>query len=123
MPDARELPRMLRAVVPLVGAGDTGVGELVADRLPRLAAVVRALNDLAVPAGGLRCVQPVRIGRRPLQVVHLPPREQRAFDAPVITRSVRRHDERALPRAHEEPNSAHGFLLLRSRTSILSNDE
>ena len=50
VPDALELPRMRRAVVPLVGAGHAVVGELVADRLPGLAAVVRALDHLAEPA-------------------------------------------------------------------------
>ena len=56
VPDPLELPRMRRAVVPLVRAGNAVVDELVADRLPRLAAVVRALNELAEPAGGLRRV-------------------------------------------------------------------
>jgi hypothetical protein len=40
MPDALELPGMRRAVVPLVRAGDAVVDELVAHRLPGLAAVV-----------------------------------------------------------------------------------
>ena len=40
MPDALELPGMRRAVVPLVSAGDAVVDELVAHRLPGLAAVV-----------------------------------------------------------------------------------
>ena len=47
VPDALELPRMRRAVVPLVRAGHAVVDELVADRLPRLAAVVRALDRSA----------------------------------------------------------------------------
>src|ERR671931_176075 len=112
VPHARKLPRMLRAVVPLVRARNPVVGELVADGLPGLAAVLRPLDDLAVPAGGLRGVQPVRIGRRAVQVVDLPTREQRAFDLPIVARSVRRQDERALTGAHEEPHSAHRFLLL-----------
>ena len=36
MPDALELPGMLRAVVPLVGAGHAVIVELVSDRLPGL---------------------------------------------------------------------------------------
>ena len=50
VPDALELPRVRRAVVPLVRAGHAVVDELVADRLPGLAAVVRALDQLAEPA-------------------------------------------------------------------------
>src|ERR671918_2638572 len=74
MPHPFELPGALGAVVPLVGGeGLAGlvrgaVDELVADaarrivwlgyllpagHLPRLAAVIRALNDLPEPAGGL----------------------------------------------------------------------
>ena len=60
MPDALELPGMRRAVVPLVRAGNAVVCELVADRLPGLAAVVGALDDLSEPAAGLRRIQPVR---------------------------------------------------------------
>src|SRR5207248_11707062 len=45
MPHPRELPGMLRPVVPLVRARNALVRELVADRLPGLAAVVRALDD------------------------------------------------------------------------------
>src|SRR2546422_9625593 len=83
MPDALELPGMLRAVVPLMrGEGlarlrGRVVGELVAlafgeafrglfqhtsRRLPRLAAVAGALDDLSEPPARLRRVQPVRIG-------------------------------------------------------------
>src|SRR5438552_11333947 len=83
VPDARELPGVLRAVVPLMRSGDAVVRELVADRVPRLPPVVRALNDLAMPPGGLGRVQPVRIDRRRVEVVDLPPREQRALDLPI----------------------------------------
>ena len=109
VPHARELPRMLRAVVPLVCARHAVVRELVADGLPVLPAVVRALHDLAVPARGLGCVHPVRVGRRPLQVVDLPARKQRALDVPVIARPVRGQDERAFLGPHEEPHLAHRF--------------
>ena len=40
VPDALEFPGVRRAVVPLMRAGDAVVDELVADRLPGLAAVV-----------------------------------------------------------------------------------
>src|SRR5207244_292722 len=112
VPDACEFPGVLRAVVPLMRAGDAVVRELVADRLPRLPSIVGALDDLAMPTGGLRRVQPARIDRRSFQVVHLPPREQRALDIPIVTRTVRRQDERALSRTHEETHSAHRSLLL-----------
>jgi hypothetical protein len=50
VPDALELPGMGRAVIPLVRARDSVVGEVVADRGPGLAAIVGALHDLAEPA-------------------------------------------------------------------------
>src|SRR5204862_2677432 len=105
--DARELPRVLRAVVPLMCAGNAVVGELIADRFPGLPTVVRALHYPPVPTGGLRRVHPVWIGRRRVQVVDLPAREQRALDVPTVTRSLRCQDERAFPRTHAEPHSAH----------------
>ena len=72
MPDALELPGMRRAVVPLVRAGNAVVVELVADRLPGLAAVVGALDQLAEPAAGLRRIESIRIDGRSLDVVNLP---------------------------------------------------
>ena len=61
VPDALELPRMRRAVVPLMRAGHAVVLELVADRLPRLAAIVGSLHDLPEPAGALRRVEAIRV--------------------------------------------------------------
>ena len=118
VPDARELPRVLGAVVPLVRPGNAVVRELVADGLPVLAAVVGALHHLAVPAGGLRRVQAIRVGRRALQVVHLPAREERALDVPVVARPVRGHDERSLTCPYEKPHLAHRSLPLSSVRSI-----
>ena len=89
MPDALELPRVRRAVVPLVRAGHAVVGELVADRLPGLAAVVGALDELAEPAAGLRRVDAVRIDRRPLEVVDLPAGEVGAAHVPPVALAVR----------------------------------
>ena len=109
VPDALELPRVRRAVVPLVRAGDAVVHELVAHRLPRLAAVVGALDHLPEPAAGLRRVEPVRVGGRALEVVDLPAAEVRAADVPPLALAVRRQDERALARADQYPYSAHRF--------------
>src|ERR1035438_956532 len=53
MPDSLELPGVGCAVVPLVSAGLPLVGELVAYRRPRLAAVVGTLDQLPEPAAGL----------------------------------------------------------------------
>ena len=61
MPDALELPRSRRAVVPLVCTGHTLVDELVADWLPRSASIIGALDELTEPTAGLRSVQPIRI--------------------------------------------------------------
>src|SRR5438552_8655056 len=63
MPDSRELPWMRCAVVPLMRSRNAVVRELVAGGLPRLAAVVRALNELSEPAAALRRVQSIRVNR------------------------------------------------------------
>src|SRR5947208_14709742 len=96
VPDARELPGVLRAVVPLMLAGNAVVGELIADRFPRLRTVVRALHYLPVPTSGLRRVNPVRIARPHLQVVDLPAREQLASDVPFVPLSIQYQYEYAL---------------------------
>src|SRR6202167_602008 len=88
---------MRRAVVPLVSAGDAVVSKFVADRFPRLAAVVGSLDKLPKPAGGLRCIQPIRIYGRSLHVVNLPARKVRATDVPMFALRVGSEDERALP--------------------------
>src|SRR5262249_20638309 len=111
MPDADELPGPRRPVVPEVRAGGSVVGELVPDRFPRLAPVVRALDQLTEPAAGLRGVESVRIGGRSLDVVHLPAAEVRPTDVPLLARAVGLHDERALARADQYPYSAHALLL------------
>ncbi len=63
VPDPGELPRVRRAVVPLVRAGLALVAEIVADRRPGHPAVVGTLDHLAEPAAGLRGVQPVLVRR------------------------------------------------------------
>src|SRR3984893_9440218 len=107
MPDALELPGVRLAVVPHVRAGDAVVGELVAHGLPRLAAVVGALDHLPEPAAGLRRVEPIRVDGRALEVVDLPPREVGPADVPTFSLGVRPQDERTLPRPHKNPYSAH----------------
>src|SRR5262249_16956512 len=110
-PDALELPRMLRAVVPLVRAGRAVVDELVSDGLPRLAAVARALHDLPEPAARLRRVEPAGIGGRAAEVIHLPAGEVRAGDVPLLALAIRGQDEGALLGAHEYANATHAMLL------------
>ena len=83
MPDALEFPRMRRAVIPLVRSGDAVVDELVADRLPGLAAVAGTLDQLPKPAARLGRVQAVRIEGRALQMVDFPAREMRARSHPT----------------------------------------
>src|SRR5881628_3161520 len=98
MPDALELPRMLRAVVPHVRPGDAIVDELVAlalrhsvgrflhptaRRHPGFSTVARTLNDLAEPAARLRCVEAVRINRRTFDVINFPASEMRAVHFPA----------------------------------------
>ena len=107
MPDALELPWMRRPVVPLVRARHALVDELVSHRLPRLPPVVRALNHLPEPAGGLRDVDPVGIRRRSLQVIDLPPAEMRSRHIPVLSAAVGRENERSLLGTDEDSYAAH----------------
>ena len=107
MPDPRELPRVRRAVVPLVRAGVAVVAELVADRRPGPPPVVGPLDQLAEPPAGLGRVQPVRVGGRPRDVVDLPAGEMRAADVPGRAPGVGGEDERALARADQHPYTAH----------------
>src|SRR5262245_64155187 len=98
---------MRRAVVPEMCAGGTVVHELVADRLPRLAAVVGALDHLPEPAAGLRGVEMVGIGGRSLEVIDLPAAEVRTTHVPALALAVRRDDERALACPDENSYPAH----------------
>src|SRR2546421_12221105 len=113
MPDPLELPRPQRPVVPQMIAGRTFVGEVVADRLPGPAAVVRTLDDLPEPSRGLRGVQPARVSRRPGHVVHLPAAEMRTLDLPGPALTIRRQDEGTLARTHQHSYSTHALLLSR----------
>src|SRR5882762_6520870 len=85
VPDPLELPRVRRAVVPLVSAGNAVVNKFVTYRLPSLSPVVRALDLLPKPAAGLRCIQPVRISVRALQMVDLPAPKKRPINVPPLS--------------------------------------
>src|SRR5262249_44293134 len=107
VPDSLEFPGVLRAVVPLVSPRDTVILELVADRLPRLATVVGALDHLTEPAAGLRRIQPARVDGRTLEMVDLPACKVGAVDLPPLALGVRRQDEPALACANQYADSPH----------------
>ena len=107
MPHPRELPRVWGPVVPLVRAGHPRVAEVVTGRLPCRSAVVRPLDELAEPRRGLGRVEPVRIRRRTLEVVHLPPAEGGAGNLPLRPLGIRRQDEGALASADQRAYTAH----------------
>src|SRR5215217_2097942 len=102
---------MLRAVVPLVRAGDTIVDELVPYRVPRSPPVVGTLHRLPEPPAGLRGIEPVRIDRRALQVIHLPASEVGATDIPPFALLIRCQYERTLARTNQNPHATHPRLL------------
>src|ERR1700722_5988592 len=132
MPHPLELPRMLRSVVPLVrgqrlaAGGRSIVSKFVALALgrasrrrvarrgsrlmPSLAAVIRALNDLAKPAARLRRIDAVRVNRRSLDVIKFPAGEMRPADFPFFAFAIRRQNERALVCAHQNSYFAHKFI-------------
>src|SRR6185503_13150084 len=121
MPDTLKLPRVLRAVIPLVrGEGFAasrgsvidelvafahwrpvgtcrGLAWLCAGLLPCLTPIVGALDDLPEPTTGLRGVQSVWIDGRTFHMVDLPTSKVRSVDIPPFPFAVRRQDERALP--------------------------
>src|SRR5207237_10096523 len=98
-----DLPRVRGAVAPLGRTGCAVVEELVARRLPCLAAVLGPLEHLAEPAARLRGVDPVGVHRGCLQVVDLPAGKVRAIDLPALAARVRAQDERSLPRPDGYP--------------------
>src|SRR5258708_4010702 len=105
VPDSLKLPRMRRAVIPLVRAGNSVVRKLVTHRLPCLAPVVGALDYLPGPAAALRRIYPIRIGRRSLHVENFPPGEQRPIYIPLFALFVRRQYKRALVRPNQHAHS------------------
>src|SRR6266480_991475 len=111
MPDPLELPRMLRAIVPLVRAWNTIVNELIAlafgrairafqflggatRRVPSFAGIIGALNDLPKPAARLRGIDAIGINRRTFHVINFPPCKMRATDFPSFARTIRCENER-----------------------------
>src|SRR5947208_2722247 len=128
MPNALELPRMLCAVIPLMCPGDSVVDKLVtftflhaivtfqflwtsSGRAPLFSAVIRALNDLAEPRAGLRCINSVWIDWRTFYVINFPARKMRTADFPSFARAIRRQDERSFSCTNQNSNFAHVFLL------------
>src|SRR6266481_4965332 len=83
------------------------VGKLVPNRLPRFAAIVRALDHLAKPAAGLRSEQPVRIDGRALEVVDFPARKMRSANVPTFPLAIRGQNECPLACANQNSYSAH----------------
>src|SRR5262249_57538776 len=98
------LPGMRCPVVTLVGAGLSGVVELVAHRLPGRSAVVGTLDNLPEPAAGLGREHPGRIGGRSLDVIDLPAGGKRPADIPPIALAVRVQHERSLARPAQYPD-------------------
>src|SRR6266496_603029 len=113
MLDTFEFPWILHAVVPLVRVDFALVNKHVVltlghavrahqlfglgpGRVPGFAAVIRALDDLAEPAARLRRVNPVWINRRTFEVIHLPTREVRPADFPILALAVGGQNKRAL---------------------------
>src|SRR4030095_11243667 len=111
VPDAFELPRVGRPVVPLMGPWHAVVGKLVPDRLPCLPAVARSLDELPEPAAALRRIEPIRVGRGPFEVINLPPAEGTPAHAPLFALAVGSQSERAFARTNQYPHSAHASLL------------
>ena len=111
MPDPLELPRVRGAVVPLVRAGIAVVSELVADRRPGLAAVLGALDLLPEPTARLRTINPIRIGRRTLDVVNLPAGKVRTLDGPRLARAIGTQNKRPFTRSDQNPHTAHYLFL------------
>src|SRR5256885_9653271 len=130
VPDALELPRVLRAIIKLMccqrlaGFGGDIVNKFVALTLrhsvgallftgrrsrlkPGLPAVVGTLNHLSKPPARLRNVNAIGIDRRSLGVVNLPAREMRSADIPLFALAVRGKNERAFARTNEDSDATH----------------
>jgi hypothetical protein len=120
VPDAFEFPRMRGAVVPLVRARNSVIGELVADCFPGFATVAAPLHRLAEPVVRLRCVDSVRIDWRRLQVIELPAAELRFADIPLLALAIGRQDKRAFARANQHSHPIHRLLLRKSVASLMS---
>src|SRR5262245_25416023 len=96
MPDSFELPRMLRAIVPLVGPRNALVDELVPDSFPRVSPVIGTLDHLPEPSARLRCIEPILINRRAFKMIDFPTCEVRSTDLPLLTLAVGGQNEGTL---------------------------
>src|SRR4029077_16256908 len=122
MANALELPRMLSAVIPLMCARDTVVNEFVALAfrhsvgtfqflraapwgVPLFSAVIRALNDLAEPRAGLRCINSVRIDWRTFYMINFPARKMRTADFPSFAPAIRCQDESPFSCTNQNSNA------------------
>ncbi len=63
MPNPGELPGVGGAIVPGMRAGVPFVDEIIAHRVPTLAAIIGTVHHLPKPTAGLGGVDPIRIGR------------------------------------------------------------
>jgi hypothetical protein len=80
--------------------------------MPGFASIVGALDELAEPSAGLRCINTIGIGRRSLEMIELKTREVRSAHIPFITFSIGRQDKGSFVRPHQHSYFAHYFLLL-----------
>src|SRR6266576_1398380 len=112
MPDPLEFPRMLRPVVPLVSAGNAVIIEFVTGGFPGFSAVIRALDDLAKPAAGLRRIQTIRFNRRAFDVINLPTRKVRSVNFPPVALPISSQNECTFSGANQYSYFAH--IVVRS---------
>jgi len=85
MPHPLKFPRVLGSVIPLMGANFAFVFKFVADGLLGLAAVIRALNELAEPTGRLRSINAIGVDGRAFGVTHFPTWEMWDAYVPFFT--------------------------------------
>ena len=109
VPHPLELPRMRRPVIPLMRSRHALIRKLVSHRSPRLSAVVRPLQNLSKPPARLRRIQAVRIHRRSLHVVHLPPRKKRPAHLPILPLAIGAQHKSPLLRPHQHSYTAHAM--------------
>src|SRR5205823_2376947 len=76
------------------------------------------LDLLAKPAARLRCIEPVGRDRRALEVIHLPAREERAGDFPLLACAIRGKNECALAGADEDSDAAHNLYAAFSMGTV-----
>src|SRR5438105_4593187 len=95
-----------------MSAGHALVAELITHWCPRLASVVGPLDQLPEPGCGLGCKQTRGDSGRALQVVELPPSEQRTVHVPTCTAAVGGYHERALACTDQHPYRCHPWASL-----------